>query len=607
MTAMFACRAAAVFKALTAVTASRGAHGRPKIYDHYFGYFRETDLYRRTTARSDPELRRFVLSSGARLDASALSVPELVEAALCCEDTSFGRHHGRKIEDECCRRARHLPPLTSVTLMDAWASSLGGKGYLREVVPHWTRYACSAETFDFVHLVYLASLGKGAPESFLHAVADRLRTVLPECALREVGILCSSLFKLKLRVADDAVLAAVARSAAGGLRSRGDRFDVVSALKFLRSCEYYDAKLLAEIAAYVREEGGELAVAECAHFLAAFSSVAAYDEPTFRRLERRVADLLRDPRSTRDGHRAHPAESPRVKDVAKVLWALAHVGHDADNWILETAEEFLERRSAPSDVFHVLDALQSFVCLDFYPRRLIEEMLSADVRHTIVSSHLRKPSKQLAFVRMSASVMLGDTLKGGPPLEDPPSSRTDRAQYERDCFRDLADLFAARGLPVSCALPHIHVAGVTFTVCPSSLTTRPVLDFRDLKGGSKQLNLSRDLIDAVSGTRKQRPDGGGSARASARSTFVSVELLDGGVLVRGSESTMRGIMKAKVVQLRRLGIKVVFATPGQVKAVSKLSGVDRDDWWVRFVKRCASDTDPQFYRSVDGADAVVVT
>ncbi|CAN8002225.1 unnamed protein product [Ixodes hexagonus] len=579
-----------------------------KIYDHYFGYFRKTDLYGRTVARSDPKLRGFVLSNETRLDVSALSDSELVEAVLCCEDASFWKRHCCRIESECCRRVGYLPAPTSVAVMDAWAASLGGKVYLREVLPHWTRHVRAFETFDFVHLVYLASLHKSAPESFLQAVTSRLETVLKDCNLREVGILCSSLFKLKARVADDAVLAAVAQFAAEGLSSRGDRFDVVSTLKFLRLCEHYDGRLLAELAAYVQEKSGEFVTVECAHFLAAYASVAAYDEPTFRKLEQRVVDLLQNPGETaqlsnEERYKSHPAELPRVKDVAKVLWALAHVGHSADGLTLKTAEKFLEQRFTPNDIFHVLDALQSFVCLDFYPRHLIEETLSRNVQRTITSSHKHKPSKQLYFVKMSASVMLGDDFKCPP--EDLQSSRTDQAQYERAGFQDLADLFAARRLAPSCILPHIHIAGVTFEVCPSSLNVKPVISLRDLQRGRKQLDLSQSLIDALSGKRKTQVESSDVAHTSTQSVFVSVELLDKDVLVRGSESTMRGILRAKVIQLRRLGVKVVFATPNQVRLVSELRGVTGDEWWNQFLKRCASDSDPQFCQCISGDGAAL--
>lgn len=599
------CRVVAIGRA--ALIARRPCHAENaihRVHDYYFSYFREADGYR-TVAHSNPDLRMVVSSKAVKqLSPTSLSNAELVEVVLCCAEITGWRRWRRDIESECVRRAASLPFVMSVAVMDAWAAAFGGKVYLREMLPRWSCGLHTASKSDFIHLVYLASLGKRAPDVFVRAVLQRLHMMLQDSKLRELGVICSSLFKLKVKTKDTLILDAVARCTEHNIAADGDRFDIIAALKFLRLCEHHDARLLTQLAVYVEKNAGNFMLVECAHFLAAFSSVGAYDEATFRKLERKFTALLHDLRGCPGGtSKTHPSDAPRVKDVAKVLWAFASVGHNADSDSLDAATEFLEDHFTVNSALHVLDAVQSLICLNTYPLDLIQKVISQHYLQKIVTmSQKAKPLKQLLFVKSSASIMIDGKL--GNPGKYPGPAKPDSTQFARDGFKVLADLLAASGLSASYVLPHIRIASFAFSVCPESYATATI-NFANLRGAGSELPLSQDLIDAVSGKRGSCHGKISSfATLPPSATIVNIELIDDSVLLKDSNTAMRGIMKAKLRQLRRLGLKVVLVTPQEVQSITELQGESRVRWREEFLKRCVNDAIPEFYNSSDCNSAV---
>lgn len=528
------------------------------IRDHYFGFFRESGVYHRTVATTNAQLGPAALEMSAL---PALGDDHLVGAVLSCCASSARGAQAHALERECCRRVGHLAPELAISVMDAWAtgSPYCGGTYVRQLLR--TVDLRQLPRPHLVHFLYLLALKKcSVPPDFVSAVEHRLPEFKLEGDFRELAVLCSSLFKLKIRVSNDAFLHVVSQHTARALALREDRFDILATLKFLRLCEHYSADVLKNLASYVADHSQELVVTECAHMLAAFSSVAVYDRGTFERLEDSVVSLLRARSSSkRDSSRLHPSLRPRVKDVAKVLWAFAAVNHSAKSESLQVAVQFLEQNfTSNRDLYHLLDALQSLICLDCYPWSLIDRATSPSAERAVSFDGKKKTTLRLAFVAASAQLMRGTPLTAMLPSsrEQPP---------RRDGFGDLVAVFGERRLRASCLLPHIRIAGVAFAVCPQSLRVSPVLDVADVR-------------------RRKTPAGNYESR------IVSVELLDDSVLVRNSGGRLRGVMAVKVRQLRALGVLVIAVSPEEIMRLAALP--DRRQWWDTFVRACALDEPP---------------
>lgn len=522
------------------------------VRDHYFNYFRESGAYRQTVATQDAE-PRFPSTAPSTLSAVG---DEHLPAVVLSAAVSAKREHALAVEKECCRRVGHLPPEVAIRVMDAWASTPHGVGnaYAR----HLLRAVDVAQLPKphFVHLLYLLALEKRTvPDDFVGSVKRRLPEFQREQDFKEAAILCSSLFKLKIKILDGAFLSTIAQHTSGALKLSKDRFDIIAALKFLRLCEHYNADLLENLARYAIDHCQELVAVECAHMLAAFSSVAAYDKGMFECLEHRVASILgTHTQSATDLSRLHPSLQPRLKDVAKVLWTFAAVSHRAENQFLQASVRFLEHHfTSHKDLYHVLDALQSLICLNCFPWDLIDRARSPSAERAVLFGGRKKAAQRLAFVTASVQLARGDAL---------PATRFGRelSPSGRDGFAELAAVFGARGLRASCLLPHIRIAGVTFSVCPHSLRASSVLDLAELQ---RRAGLAGDFAPRL----------------------VSVELLDNSVLVRNSGRRLCGIMAAKVRQLRVLGVCVLGVTPEEASRLAALP--NERQWWNAFVQACA--------------------
>ncbi|XP_054925538.1 uncharacterized protein [Dermacentor andersoni] len=557
MTRLFLHRLLQLRPMVWGITVTGRRYCRSYVRDHYFGFFRESGVYHRTVATTNAQLGPTAPEASAL---SALGDDHLVGAVLSCA-SSAGGGRAHALERECCRRVGHLAPELAIRVMDAWATGSPhcGGTYVRQLLR--TVDLRQLPRPHLVHLIYLLALKKcSVPPDFASAVEHRLPEFKLEGDFRELAVLCSSLFKLKIRVSNDAFLHVVSQHTASALALCKDRFDILAALKFLRLCEHYSADVLKNLASYVAGHSRELVVTECAHMLAAFSSVAAYDRGTFDRLEDSVVSLLRVRSSIKgDSSKLHPSLRPRVKDVAKVLWTFAAVNHRAKNESLQTTVQFLEQNlTLNRDLYHVLDALQSLICLDCYPWGLIDRATSPSAERAVSLDGKKKATLRLAFVTASAQLMRGAPLTAMLPSnrEQPP---------RRDSFGDLVAVFGERRLRASCLLPHIRIAGVAFAVCPQSLRVSPVLDVADVK-------------------RQTTP------ASNHKPRIVSVELLDDSVLVRNSGERLRGIMAAKVRQLRALGVFVIGVSPEEIVRLAALP--DRRQWWDAFVRACALNEPP---------------
>lgn len=525
------------------------------VRDHYFNYFRESDAYRQTVATRDATPR---LPSTPPLPAlSAVGDEHLAAAVLSSAAVSAKREHVLAVEKECCRRVGHLSPEVAIRVMDAWASIPHGAGnaYARHLLR--TVDVAQLPQPHFVHLLYLLALEKcTVPVNFVASIKRRLPEFQREQDFKEMAIVCSSLFKLKIKVLDEAFLNNIARHTSGALKSSKDRFDIIATLKFLRLCQHYNADLLENVARYAIDHCQELVVVECAHMLAAFSSVAVYDKRTFECLEHRVASILgAQTQSMTNLSRLHPSLQPRLKDVAKVLWAFAAVSHCAKKQSLQVSVQFLEQQfTSHKDLYHVLDALQSLICLNCFPWDLIDRATSPSAERAVLCSGKKKATLRLAFVAASAQLARGGAvLPASAPGRMPPPSG-------RDGFAELAAVFGAHGLRASCLLPHIRIAGVTFSVCLRSLHANSVLDLAELQ---RSTEFAGDLAPRL----------------------ISMELLDESVLVRNSGRHLRGIMAAKVRQLHALGVCVIGVTPEEACRLAALP--NERDWWNTFVRACA--------------------
>lgn len=553
MTRLFLCRLLQLRPLVSGITVANRRCCHSYVRDHYFWFFRKSGAYHRTVATTGAQLEPAPTEASTL---SALGDDQLVGAVLSCGSLSAKGGHVYALERECCRRIGKLSPELAIRIMDAWAtrSPHCGSTYVRQL-PR----AVDVEQLPrphLVHLLYLLALKKcSVPPDFASAVEERLLEFQLEGDFRELAVLCSSLFKLKIRVSDDAFLRIVAQRTAHALASHEDRFDIVASLKFLRLCEHYSADVLEKLASYVAGHSRELVVTECAHMLAAFASVAAYNGATFECLEDRVVSLLCECTSSKhNSYRLHPSLRPRLKDVAKVLWAFAAVNHSARRESLQAAVQFLKQNFTSSkDLYHILDALQSLICLDCYPWDLIDRVTSPSAERAVSLDGKKKAVLRLVFIAASAQ------LARGTPLT--PKLTGNREQLpQRSGFGELVAVFGERRLRAGCILPHIRIAGVAFTVCPRSLRASPVLDVADLQ--------------------QQK-----TAVGNSKAHFVSVELLDDSVLVRDGGGHLRGVMAVKVRQLQALGVRVIGVSPEEIARLATLS--DRRQWWDTLVRACA--------------------
>ncbi|KAH9365344.1 hypothetical protein HPB48_017477 [Haemaphysalis longicornis] len=489
----------------------------PDIKDHYHCFFRDRPAYRQTVASS----------CGAGLNPDVPSSPgteQLVSAVLSC-----GKKDKHALEQECLASlVDKLAPEVAIRVMDAWANprlpqwgpGVFGTGQQllcgrQETWPHRL-----GQGRHLLHLLYLSALWKRpVPGVFESAVKRRLPELRNGGDFKELAVLCSSLFKLKIKVSNDAFLDAVARCTARALTSGEDRFDVIAVLKFLRLCEYRSVELLEGLACYVSTHAREMAV---------FASVADYDSRAFGCLEDRVYSLLNALHPGEPSSRLHPSLMPRLKDVSKVLWAFAAVSHSPKKETLQSTAQFLEQRFvSEADLYYVLDSLQSLICLNYFPWDLIDKATSAKAQHWASSERRTKAAQRFHFVKASAQ------LTRGVPVEWA-GRETMPLPQRRDGFSDLVAVFAVQGLSPSCLLPHIRIAAVTFAVCPRSLTVSPLLSLADLHRVSADLEKPR---------------------------LVSVELLDPGVKVHGG-MRLTGCHGCQGAATALCGLLLLVVVPG---------------------------------------------
>lgn len=564
-----------------------------RIYDHYFDHFARCLDYK-TVARSNVKLEKDLSdTSFSKLNPASLCDGELVEAVLLCGNPTFARENLKLLDEECRRRLPKLRFDLSVQLMHAWWMAVANEAfkgeYFNSAVAYWPLHLKFATKLEFVHLVYLLGQNKMNPKDLSNILRARFNVFLPSFTPKELAIVCNGFFKLKSGISDPAVLDLVARQAEKLMTSTKDRFDLVAILKFFRLSQYYNKEFLTKLSDYAVSHCGSFNVTECAHFLAAYSCVNVYEQNVFCNVTSRAFSCLKLALegSAPTDFRAHPADVPRVKDVAKLLWALANVGHEIHEEHSATSVRFIKANLSPNVITHVVDALQSLVCLGVYPRDLIRQVCSSGTERKLARMSKRKPLQQFIFVRNSASIMLGSST------EIAPWTGIDTWQLERRSLTDFINAYSAEGLFPSHVLPHIRIAGVTLSVRSKPLSVEVVNG--PLSEKAVDLQVSRRLLESIAGRGGSQWD---SKETQSPRTFVSIEVLDESVLVRGSSTQLLGIMKAKLRQLKQLGIKVVLLTPDFVETICQWPEKRRTEWLNSSLRDCVrSPNDEIFYGS----------
>ncbi|XP_064479727.1 uncharacterized protein LOC135393099 [Ornithodoros turicata] len=570
-----------------------------QIHEHYYSHFLNNPKYR-TVARSDLNLQKELLNRHfLQVNPAGLSDTELLQAILLCRDSSVFKSKWKDLDRECCKRISKFSFSISVQIMDSWITQLGNTAFNGEffacAVAYWALHVRFSTKEEFVHLVYLLSRKKSVPENLSSSLSTNLYKFLPSLTPRELAVVCSSLFKLKCKDFDFTTLNKVATEVEQLMLLHEDRFDLISVLKFLRMCKYYKETLLAKLTSYILAQCDTFNVTECAHFLATYSSVKVCERDVFEKLEARAFSSLKTfiKRGVTIDSKMHPSIAPRIKDVARVLWALASVGHQISNLNSTMAVQFIEDNFHPDTIPHVLDALQSLACFGVYPEDLTCRACASITENHLTHHPKKKLFQQFVFVKNSALIML--SRQKLPPLLM--SHAVDASLIHRPSLMNLINLYNSEGLCPSCILPHIRIAGVALVVA-SALSFTPVNNLEDLLSRTRRtVHVSPLILKGLVGHNGLDKIQDDSVVPSSVRIPVSIEVLDHSVTLRNSSASLLGVMRAKVEQLKTLGIKVVFLTPSCIESLSKLPHKSRRDWLNDVLRDCIKLSQSELFYS----------
>lgn len=439
----------------------------------------------------------------------------------------------------------------SLSIMSAFHVLLGLKAFEKKMnfFPKlkylWKKQLDQASSAQLVMILFfLCQSNSALTASFL----NNLKRVKDELSFEEWVIVCHCFFKLKIKM-PNSILDAICELTLKNFDST-DTYCIITILKAMRYAQFWNDTLWDKLASFVFLNAKKFNFIECAHFLASFSNIRFYDQLAFTAVEKRGVKLISNELNNEDKNyfEVHGSIRPRIKDIARFLWALSHVNHPCS---LSSLTIFVDVHNKMSEDFdnnpHILvDYLVSLSVYGVYPEKILSLVFNKSFVQKCCDLKKAKPLHQLYY--LSNSVKIEFPSYSGITIEE--NQLDDLSNFlKRPIFKELnnrlglssieeclKDLFKASDEEVKCVslLNHIKLASVTIKMSNEKYLLRlpNIFDINTIK-----------CLD---------------------SPITSVEVLDSSVCLIGSYQPI-GLLATKIRQLKMLGVRVICFTPEIVK------------------------------------------
>lgn len=572
--------------------------------DYNFNYFRSDAAYKSSVVQLHEDINKCVVSGTefeyyfeGDVKAEALfrylrlreNVMKLsnsqVKELMCfvanlnieCDSTVL-----RWLDEKCAVCVMKWPLDLTLYVLDAWYLILGHKTfkkyYFPAVLNALSRRMKGLTKNHVIQVLYFVGLSKFPPPFLMSCLESKLEKLRSEISDVEWAIACISFFKTSTKFKSEPVLAKSCEVAKNFMKT-DERFHLTSVLKSLRQAQYYDKELIQMLESYIADNYEEFNFVECSNFLAFFAAQNIYCSDVFNLIEKHCVNLIFEDMKLLDiteiTPTTHPAVHFRVKDLARLLWAMVAVGHCPEAVTLEAVlsciRQRLDRGEYRKQPQVLVDTLHSLAIVECYPQELLSRVLCSRFLEQLWNVGLDKPNYQFYFLYKSAEVESPESIvdktvhRKVSRLLSPIPKSIKKQKSERAGFQELTSLLKAhlngpKNIECCNVLPHFVIAG--FRVTNSA----------DVESGFLSSQRERSEENVSDGLESSEPTGKNHKIVDSMKNKVEcscIEILDETVCVKDTIQPM-GLMKAKVRQLHKLSYNVVEITPSKISELASL-------------------------------------
>ncbi|XP_054716464.1 FAST kinase domain-containing protein 5, mitochondrial-like [Uloborus diversus] len=507
-----------------------------------------------------------------------LSIEQLKDILCLIANSKINTHEHHNVlkylDEKCALSAERWNLDLTLRILDAWFIILGKNAFKRRyygvVTGIWGRKMKKCTKLHLILMLYFVGMSKTAPPFLMEMIEDKMENFASQFTDEEWAIACVSFFKTS-KPFNSKLLLDHSCNAAKNLLNSDDRFHLISILKCFRLSKHYDENLWCMLSEYIKNEYKAFNFVECAHFLAVFASQTLYEKELYDCLEyqglKTVSSEENQDEEDHDYSKIHPSLRSRVKDIARFLWSISSMSHLAKAETLESVSSLLENRFKLGEFepnsYILVDCLQSFIMLNYYPQNLIKNVLQLEFVNKIVFSDRAKPKYQMFFVLNSVQIEYPDAIikVKNRHITTPIPKALSKELKERNGFQDLFEFLkqsVSSNIKYCYIFPHIVIGGIILSTDLNSALNFPSGNKRiSCNSAVNLINngiLSKHCIDIFQEGK----------------TFTCVEILDPSVCIRGTTEPL-GLMKAKIHQLKKLNFHVITLTPEEINTLISAS------------------------------------
>ncbi|GFQ89431.1 uncharacterized protein TNCT_177441 [Trichonephila clavata] len=454
-----------------------------------------------------------------------------------------------------------------------WGSKVFKKHYYSAITSLWGRRMKKCSKFNLILMLYFIGLSKNSPPFLMESIEERMEAYAPYFSDEEWAVACLSFFKTSTQMNSNLLLKR-AFQALENLILKNDRFNVISILKCFRLSKYYDERLWEILKRYTLNESNTFTFVECTNFLATFATQNKYEKELFSCLEARGLQTLQNEINSlsEDEYKnikTHPSLKSRVKDIARLLWALTSMGHNIKeetvDFLTDTIRQRWKMGEFDKQVHILIDYLQSLSLIGHYPHDILSYVLQASTLKKILYLNRSKPKYQLYFLQRSTQIEAPNVEIYMKNMFNPIPKSLDKDIKERKGFQTFIDILNKTSIQnYKCCyfMPHIMISGIIVECNKSELSEDDLAkNFTMLQKYLREGIISSQMKDFLKNNRD----------------YICLEIIDSSVCVNSSTEPI-GLMRTKIRQLKTLNMKVIALTTDEInKLASKDVSKDCED------------------------------
>lgn len=472
------------------------------------------------------------------------------------------------LDEKCAVSVMKWPLDLTLYVLDAWYLILGHgafkKYYFSAVLNALNRKVKGLTKNHVIQVLYFIGLAKLSPPFLMSCLESKLENLRSEISDVEWAIACVSFFRTSTKIKSELVLFKSCEVAKNLIKTN-ERFHLTSILKVLRQTRYCDTELIQMLEKYIAENYTEFNFVECSNFLAAFAAHNVYCGDIFNSIEKHSINLIFEDEkllsTTEITATTHPSIHFRVKDLARLLWAMVAVGHCPEAQTLEAIVNCIRQRLDSGEYRkqpHILlDTLHSLAIVECYPPELLSNVLCSKFLEHLRKVGLDKPNYQFYFLYKSAQLESPESIvdrtldKKVSRLLSPIPKTVSKAKNDRSGFLELTGLLEA------------HLKGIKSFECCFVLPHFVIAGFLVKNLGNMTSHTEKLGATVSKSSENSEPDGNNEMGYSC------IEILDDTICVKDSTQQI-GLMKAKIRQLKKLSYNVIELTPSEIAEVANL-------------------------------------